>query len=179
MDFRSQIVPVGDHTIRQAQFSSQTFNGAMYHEFSDGQAPALALDVAAGVPRLIGQATWDPATRTATWPEEPGSTGAVPQTLLVQGSYFKQATQLSVQFNLYMPYPAAPTFTLPAFPTELADLAPVTADGGFVNRVQGLIGTGKTSRDNVSVADLRFRNIPFNWEDDQASAYWVSGYFGK
>jgi hypothetical protein len=167
--------PAGNLTAIRALFwdasgqSQKQWN--QYSRYTGDAVTNIALDAAQMMP-FTSQPQWDPATRTVSW-EESGTTNRA-DIGIAHGGYYKEDAGISVTVRIVFPH-VATSVSLPAFPPQLATIAPTADDGGYFNEVylvddvdrEGYLAT-------VETADADSRNALFGRYGAVAEA-WISG----
>lgn len=166
--------PGGDRLEMDAYFNIEDGLGHpqnRYHHIVTGVPTSTALDGTKMLP-FMTYPTWDAATGTISW-DESGSTNRA-DLMTASGYYHLAAGDIYVNYNLYAPHVGS-SFTLPALPQEIMQLAPTAADAG--NSYQVLLIDAVEQPDYASViptADADSRNAAYNAFGDSTET-WVSG----
>ncbi|HKE15926.1 MAG TPA: hypothetical protein VKB80_13710 [Kofleriaceae bacterium] len=165
--------PAGNFTSIDARFWDES--GEMqwnhYTRYTADTATNVAIDAAPLMP-FTPYPRWDPATGTVSW-EEVGTMNRA-DIATAHGVYFKRDDGISVELRFVFPH-VGTSATLPAFPPELAAIAPAAGDGGYINEVYLIDDIDREGYlAMVETADADARNAAYERYGTAAEA-WVSG----
>lgn len=137
------IAPVGQTTfIRSRMQSTGNFLPMFHLRRQTGQQLTQTTDLATSMIPFTTFPSFDLQSRTVAWTPSGGAAGKVADAVVARGNWLVASRGIQVSFTLIGP-PVVSHLTMPALPTELADLIPAATDTGSVDEFWMIDVVGK------------------------------------